>query len=91
VLVPATRGASASPLRRWSMADFEDDVGTDAATTGDRSIEDIVGSVRDDIHLGHIDDDVTNVLEERIRAAGLTLRPEDIDTLAEEIENDSSR
>lgn len=71
------------------MADFEGDP-DDAGASG-KTIDDIAEEVRDDIHLGHIEDDVAHVLEERLKAAGIVVRPEEIDTLADEIENDSSR
>ena len=46
--------------------------------------------MRDDIRQGRIDDDVTHVLEERLDEQGVHLRPEVVDDLAEEIENDVS-
>jgi len=55
------------------------------------SVEDIADEVRDDIRLGHVvDDDVSHVLEERLEGAGIDMRPEDVDELAEEIERDAS-
>ena len=54
-------------------------------------MEDIADEVRDDIRLGHVvDDDVSHVLEERLEGAGIDMRPEDVDELAEEIERDAS-
>ena len=50
----------------------------------------MVEEVRDDILHGQVDDDVSLVLEERLEEAGLEMRPEDIDDLAEDIENDAS-
>jgi hypothetical protein len=46
--------------------------------------------VRDEIRHGHVEDDVTHVLEVRLHEAGVDLRPEMIDDLAKEIENDVS-
>lgn len=54
------------------------------------AVEQVVEDVRDDIRHGQVDDDVSNVLEERFQEAGVRLRPEDIDDLAEDIENDVS-
>lgn len=61
--------------------------GTDDDTA---AVEQVVEEVRDDIRHGQVDDDVSNVLEERFDEAGVRLRPEAIDELAEEIENDVS-
>lgn len=77
---------------------------TDAADTGapfddDDSVEEVDGvetaesiaeEVRDEIRLGHVQDDVSHVLEERFEEAGIDLRPEAVDDLAEEIERDAS-
>lgn len=53
-------------------------------------VEDIAEDVRSEIRLGHVEDDVTHVLEERLDEAGVHLRPEKVDDLAEDIENDVS-
>lgn len=58
--------------------------------TGD-TIDDVSEQLRLDIQMGHVDADVVDVLEERLRKAGIDVRPEEIDDLAEEIENDASR
>ncbi|WP_457963699.1 hypothetical protein M1E17_20060 [Arthrobacter sp. D1-29] len=68
--------------------DSDDDDLVDVA--GPETVESIAEDVRDDIRLGHIQDDVSHVLEERFRKAGINLRPEEIDDLAEEIERDVS-
>ncbi len=69
------------------MEDGEGDaVEVDPAET----VEDIAEDVREDIKLGHIEDDVSHVLEERFDEAGVEMRPEEIDDLAEEIERDAS-
>jgi hypothetical protein len=52
--------------------------------------ESIAEDVKDEIRLGHVQDDVTHVLEERFEEAGIDLRPEAVDDLAEEIERDVS-
>jgi hypothetical protein len=88
------------------MSDFEDDdVTADDAdrvrstedggseydpVDDDELIEEIADDVRTDILLGHVEDDVSNVLEERLEEVGLHVPPEEIDELADEIENDVS-
>jgi hypothetical protein len=88
------------------MRDFEDDgVTADDTGGGKRTdeesggydsaddeglIEDIAEDVRTDILLGHVEDDVSNVLEERLEEVGLHVPPDEIDELADEIENDVS-
>jgi hypothetical protein len=61
-----------------------------AGSVDDQVVEDIAEDVRADILHGHVEDDVSHVLEERLEEVGVTLPPEDIDELAEEIENDVS-
>lgn len=61
-----------------------------AGPVDDQIVEDIAEDVRADILHGHVEDDVSHVLEERLEEVGVTLPPEDIDELAEEIENDVS-
>ncbi len=56
----------------------------------DQLVDDIAQDVRTDILHGHVEDDVSHVLEERLEEVGVTLPPEDIDELADEIENDVS-
>ena len=70
----------------------DDGTGQDAqAGSGAESVEEIADEIRDDIRLGHVvDDDVSHVLEERLEGAGIDMRPEDVDELAEEIERDAS-
>jgi molybdopterin-biosynthesis enzyme MoeA-like protein len=53
-------------------------------------IEHVVGDVRDEILHGQVADDVSHVLEERLHEVGVDLRPERVDDLAEDIENDVS-
>lgn len=64
--------------------------GTGQTCTG-QFITGIVGDRVADIQSGHIDDDVANVLAERLRRAGIEVRPEEVEDLAEEIENHASR
>jgi hypothetical protein len=54
------------------------------------AIEQVVEEVKDDIRHGHVTDDVSHVLEERLNKAGVDLGPEALDDLAEDIENDVS-
>lgn len=54
------------------------------------TVEDIAEEVRDEIRLGHVEDEVSHVLEERLDDAGISMRPEDVDDLAEDIERDVS-
>ncbi|SEQ92939.1 MULTISPECIES: hypothetical protein [Micrococcaceae] len=69
-------------------APFDDDnmEEVDAVETA----ESIAEEVKDEIRLGHVQDDVSHVLEERFDEAGINLRPEAVDDLAEEIERDAS-
>ena len=57
---------------------------------GVETAESIADEIRDEIRLGHVQDDVSHVLEERFDEAGISLRPEAVDDLAEEIEKDAS-
>ncbi|WP_323960346.1 hypothetical protein [Arthrobacter sp. JZ12] len=71
----------------------EDPVGPDPSLleeSQEETIEEIAEDVRSEIRLGHVEDDVTHVLEERLDEAGVHLRPEKVDDLAEDIENDVS-
>ena len=52
--------------------------------------ESIADEIKDEIHLGHIQDDVSHVLENRFQQAGINMRPEEVDDLAEELERDAS-
>ena len=54
------------------------------------AVEQVVEEVRDEIRHGQLEDDVSHVLEDRLTEAGVELRPETIDDLAEDIENDVS-
>ncbi|WP_169581259.1 MULTISPECIES: hypothetical protein [Microbacterium] len=54
------------------------------------TIERVVAEVEDDIRHGRVTDDVSRVLGERLEAAGVALRPDAIEELAEDIENDVS-
>lgn len=72
-----------------SSAPFDDDE-TVEDTAHTETPESIADEVRDEIRLGHVQDDVSHVLEERFDEAGINLRPEAVDDLAEEIEKDAS-
>lgn len=73
------------------MADFIRDVADDGVEDPtELKIEQIAEEVLEDIRLGLIDD-VASALEKRLAAAGVELRPEAIDNLAEDIENEASR
>lgn len=52
--------------------------------------ESIADEIRHEIRLGHVQDDVSHVLEERLEEEGIDMRPEDVDELAEDIEKDAS-
>ncbi|GAB3547014.1 hypothetical protein GCM10027404_08280 [Arthrobacter tumbae] len=73
-----TADASSEPIR------------SDPAETQEETVEAVAEDVRSEIRLGHVEDDVTHVLEERLDEAGVHLRPEKVDDLAEDIENDAS-
>jgi hypothetical protein len=64
----------------------DDAAGTDSPNT----VEGIAEEVRDEIRLGHVEDDVSHVLKERLDGAGISMRPEDVEDLAEDIERDVS-
>ena len=70
-------------------ARFNDDDSVEE-TDSTETAESIADDVRDEIRLGHVEDDVSHVLEERFEEAGIELRPEAVDDLAEEIEKDVS-
>jgi hypothetical protein len=72
-----------------SNGPFDDDE-TVEDTAHTETPESIADEVRDEIRLGHVEDDVSHVLEERFEEAGIELRPEEVDDLAEEIEKDVS-
>lgn len=61
-----------------------------AAAGHEETPESIAEDVRHEIQLGHVQDDVAHVLEERFEEAGINARPEDVDDLAEGIERDAS-
>lgn len=73
------------------MTDANDSTrGAAGSSDTEDAVDQVVDDVRDEIRQGHVDEDVTVVLEERLDEAGVTLRPERVDDLAEEIENDVS-
>ena len=82
------------------MSDWDNDDGTEVGGTepgedalvvrpgadDEQLVEEIAEDVRHDILLGHVEDDVSHVLEERLEEVGLKLPAEDLDELADEIE-----
>jgi hypothetical protein len=54
-------------------------------------LERLVDDLKAEIALGHVGDDVSSVLRQRIADAGLTVPDEDIETIASDIEVESSR
>lgn len=54
------------------------------------ALDQVVEEVRDEIRHGHVEDDVSHVLADRLDEAGVHLRPETIDDLADGIEDDVS-
>jgi hypothetical protein len=67
-----------------------DDTAMPAVEPDEDEVGRIVDEVEDDIRHGHVEDDVSHVLEERLGEAGVRLRPETVDDIAEDIENDVS-
>lgn len=74
------------------MKDFESDA-AEATASPDAvdAVEKIAEDVREDIRLGHVEDDVSHVLKERLDEAGVRVSRAAVDDLAEDIENDASR
>ncbi|MFD5226365.1 hypothetical protein ACFWHT_12155 [Microbacterium sp. NPDC058342] len=69
--------------------DREQDAMRDSGDESD-AVEQMAEEVRSEIRHGQVEDDVSQVLQERLDEAGVDLRPEVIDDLAEDIENDVS-
>jgi hypothetical protein len=61
-----------------------------AGTDSPNTVAGLAEEVRDEHRLGHVEDDVSHVLKERLDGAGISMRPEDVDDLAEDIERDVS-
>lgn len=72
------------------MADLERS-SDDIHENPDDKIAGIAEQMRDDIQLGHIDDDVSTVLRDRLDESGVDVPEEEIETIAEQIEGDASR
>jgi hypothetical protein len=68
------------------MADMHEDQGSVPT-----ELEGVVADLREDIALGRISDDVSTVLRQRVEAAGVTVSDEDLETIASDIELESSR
>jgi hypothetical protein len=83
-------GASASGAKHRFMAINKEPDDAREIDDDTEAVEQVVEEVRDDIRRGQVADDVSHVLEERLHEAGVGLRPEVIDDIAEDIENDVS-
>jgi hypothetical protein len=74
------------------MIDFAKDVADDGSEDPiELKIAEIAEEVLEDIQHGQVDEDVATVLRQRLEKAGVDLRPESLDSLAEDIENEASR
>ena len=74
------------------MIDFAKDVADDGSEDLIESkIAEIAEEVLEDIQHGQVDEDVATVLRQRLEKAGVDLRPEALDNLGEDIENEASR
>ena len=62
-----------------------------SAASDEAKIAGIADQVKADIQVGHVDDDVSAVLQQRLIDAGLEVRPEKVEELASDIENDAAR
>ena len=72
--------------------DFAKDVADDGSEDLTESkIAEIAEEVLEDIQHGQVDEDVATVLRQRLEKVGVDLRPESLDSLAEDIENEASR
>jgi hypothetical protein len=72
------------------MAAHEEQAGFGSEQDDEEIVEEVVEDVRDEIRHGQVTDDVSHVLDERLHEVGVDLRPERVDDLAEDIENDVS-
>jgi hypothetical protein len=74
------------------MADFRSDIADDGSEDPiESTVEQIAEEVLEEIRRGELDGDVAAVLRERLEDAGVDLRPEALENLAEDIENEASR
>lgn len=74
------------------MINFAKDVADDGSEDLTESkIAEIAEEVLEDIQHGQVDEDVATVLRQRLEKVGVDLRPESLDSLAEDIENEASR
>ncbi|MCU1570571.1 MAG: hypothetical protein JWR33_1312 [Naasia sp.] len=74
------------------MADFENETtGEGAVGTGAEKVQGIAEQVLADVQTGLVEEDVSALLQQRLDDAGLEVRPEQVDDLAERIEGDASR
>jgi hypothetical protein len=75
-----------------TMINFAKDVADDGSEDLTESkIAEIAEEVLEDIQHGQVDEDVATVLRQRLEKVGVDLRPESLDSLAEDIENEASR
>lgn len=74
------------------MADFVRDVADNGAQDDTmQAVERIAQDLIEDIEHGRVRGDTAEVLEERLKAEGIDLRPEAIEALADDIEEEASR
>lgn len=63
----------------------------DRAVPASAKLDGIIEQVRADIALGHVSEDVSTVLRQRARDAGIPISDEDLESIASDIEVESSR
>ena len=63
----------------------------DRSVPPDDKLNGIVEQVRADIAMGHVSEDVSSVLRQRVDDAGLDVSDEDLESIASDIEVESSR
>ncbi|MGA0568575.1 hypothetical protein ACO2Q7_14690 [Rathayibacter sp. KR2-224] len=74
------------------MADFVRDVADNGAQDDTmQAVERIAQDLIEDIEHGRVRGDTAEVLEERLKAEDIDLRPEAIEALADDIEEEASR
>ncbi|GAB3610659.1 MULTISPECIES: hypothetical protein [Humibacter] len=74
------------------MADFARDVADNGAENDTMAaVERIAQDVIEDIEHGRVPGDTAEVLDERLRAEHIELRPEALDALADDVEEEASR
>lgn len=74
------------------MADFARDVADNGAENDTMAaVERIAQDIIEDIEHGRVRGDTADVLGERLRAEHIELRPEALDALADDVEEEASR